>query len=101
MALVASVLGPRIIIGLPAAVAAGGAGCVDLMGADALIGDDDTSRRPGDLDRNIIGEQVLCLPGEPQVDKSVPWNEVPRNGPARPSPVVHARFTAVSRCGHW
>jgi hypothetical protein len=29
--------------------------------------------------RNIIGEQVLGLPGEPRVDKSVPWNEVPRN----------------------
>ena len=23
--------------------------------------------------------QVLGLPGEPRVDKSVPWNEVPRN----------------------
>jgi alkylation response protein AidB-like acyl-CoA dehydrogenase len=81
--------------------------CVDLMGADALIGYDYTFRRPGDLDisggthgtrysflrvransieggtseilRNIIGEQVLGLPGEPRVDKSVPWNEVPRN----------------------
>jgi alkylation response protein AidB-like acyl-CoA dehydrogenase len=81
--------------------------CVDLMGADALIGYDYSFRRPGDLDisgtmhgtrysflrvransieggtseilRNIIGEQVLGLPGEPRVDKSVPWNEVPRN----------------------
>ena len=81
--------------------------CIDLMGADALIGYDYTFRRPGDLDvtgtmhgtrysflrvransieggtseilRNIIGEQVLGLPGEPRVDKSVPWNEVPRN----------------------
>jgi alkylation response protein AidB-like acyl-CoA dehydrogenase len=77
------------------------------MGADALVGYDYTFRRPGDLDisggthgtrysflrvransieggtseilRNIIGEQVLGLPGEPRVDKSVPWNEVPRN----------------------
>ncbi len=79
--------------------------CIDLMGADALIGYDYTFRRPGDLDvsgsmhgtrysflrvransieggtseimRNILGEQVLGLPGEPRVDKSVPWNEVP------------------------
>ncbi len=81
--------------------------CIDLMGAEALIGYDYTFRRPGDLDvtgsmygtrysflrvransieggtseimRNILGEQVLGLPGEPRVDKSVPWNEVPRN----------------------
>ena len=81
--------------------------CIDLMGADALVGYDYTFRRPGELDvtgtmhgtrysflrvransieggtseilRNIIGEQVLGLPGEPRVDKSVPWNEVPRN----------------------
>jgi alkylation response protein AidB-like acyl-CoA dehydrogenase len=78
--------------------------CIDLMGADALVGYDYTYRRPGDQDlmhgtrysflrvransieggtseilRNIIGEQVLGLPGEPRVDKVVPWNEVPRN----------------------
>jgi alkylation response protein AidB-like acyl-CoA dehydrogenase len=81
--------------------------CIDLMGADALVGYDYTFRRPEDLDvtgamhgtrysflrvransieggtseimRNILGEQVLGLPGEPRVDKSVPWNEVPRN----------------------
>jgi alkylation response protein AidB-like acyl-CoA dehydrogenase len=81
--------------------------CLGLMGADALIGYDYTFRRPGDLDvtgtmhgtrysffrvransieggtseilRNIIGEQVLGLPGEPRVDKNVPWNQVPRN----------------------
>ena len=27
---------------------------------------------------NIIGERVLGLPGEPRVDKDLPWNEVPR-----------------------
>ena len=81
--------------------------CMNLLGADALIDYDYTFRRPEDLDpsgtshglryaflrvransieggtseilRNILGEQVLGLPGEPRVDKSVPWNEVPRN----------------------
>ena len=28
--------------------------------------------------KNILGEQVLGLPGEPRVDKTVPWIEVPR-----------------------
>ncbi|MEO6652705.1 MAG: acyl-CoA dehydrogenase family protein [Ilumatobacteraceae bacterium] len=81
--------------------------CVDLMGADAMIGYDYTFRRPGDLDvtgethgtrysflrvransieggtteilRNIVGEQVLGLPGEPRVDKDRPWSAVPRS----------------------
>ncbi len=29
--------------------------------------------------KNIIGERVLGLPGEPRVDKHLPWNEVPRS----------------------
>jgi len=29
--------------------------------------------------KNIIGERVLGLPGEPRVDKGVPWSEVPKN----------------------
>ena len=28
--------------------------------------------------KNILGEQVLGLPGEPRVDKEIPWIEVPR-----------------------
>jgi len=80
---------------------------VALLGADGLIGFDYTFRRPEDLSvdgaeggvrhsflraransieggtseimRNILGEQVLGLPGEPRVDKDLPWTKVPRN----------------------
>jgi alkylation response protein AidB-like acyl-CoA dehydrogenase len=80
---------------------------VTMMGMAGQVGFDYTFRRPEDLSvdgasggvqhgflrvransieggtseimRNIIGEQVLGLPGEPRLDKDVPWLEVPRN----------------------
>jgi alkylation response protein AidB-like acyl-CoA dehydrogenase len=81
--------------------------CVDLLGPAALIGYDYQMRRsevigltgpPGssrklflrsransieggtsEIQRNIIGERVLGLPGDVRVDKELPWSKVPRN----------------------
>jgi len=80
---------------------------VELMGAEGMIGYDFTFRRPeqvsvdgaeggvrhsflraransieggtSEIMRNILGEQVLGLPGEPRADKDLPWSKVPRN----------------------
>jgi alkylation response protein AidB-like acyl-CoA dehydrogenase len=81
--------------------------CIDLMGPAGAVGFDYTFRRPESLSaegaehgvkhaflrvransieggtseimRNILGEQVLGLPGEPRIDKTLPWSEVPRS----------------------
>ncbi len=81
--------------------------CVDLLGASALVGYDFTMRRaealglvgpPGsarkmflrsransieggtsEIQRNILGERMLGLPGDVRVDKDMPWSQVPRS----------------------
>jgi alkylation response protein AidB-like acyl-CoA dehydrogenase len=81
--------------------------CIELLGADALVGYDYTFRRPdeagleaplgssrkmflrsransieggtSEIMRNILGERILGLPGEPRADRDVPWSQVPRS----------------------
>jgi alkylation response protein AidB-like acyl-CoA dehydrogenase len=81
--------------------------CIDLLGADGLIAYDYTMRRaaalglvgpPGsarkmfirsransieggtsEIQRNILGERILGLPGDVRVDKELPWSKVPRS----------------------
>jgi alkylation response protein AidB-like acyl-CoA dehydrogenase len=81
--------------------------CVDLLGPNGQVEFDYTMRRteqlglvgpPGsgrkmflrsransieggtsEIQRNILGERVLGLPGEPRVDKDLPWSAVPRS----------------------
>jgi alkylation response protein AidB-like acyl-CoA dehydrogenase len=76
-----------------------------IMGPDSLLYPDYTMKRPDDTTiyggdvrksflrsrantieggtsevmRNILGERVLGLPGEPRTDRDVPWSQVPRN----------------------
>jgi alkylation response protein AidB-like acyl-CoA dehydrogenase len=67
---------------------------VELAGVGATAGGDDTyhwnetllvapaAHIAGGSDevmKNIIGERVLGLPGEPRVDKGVAWRDVPRS----------------------
>ena len=81
--------------------------CIDLLGADGIVGYDYTFRRPdeagleaplgssrkmflraransieggtSEIMRNILGERILGLPGEPRVDRDLPWSQVPRS----------------------
>jgi alkylation response protein AidB-like acyl-CoA dehydrogenase len=80
---------------------------IDVMGSDGLLYETGFDRRQGrgaaggrlaaakyqflrsransieggttEIMKNILGERVLGLPGDPRVDKNVPWKDVPRS----------------------
>jgi len=81
--------------------------CIDALGPAGIVDYDYTFRRPtealldgapgsarklflrsransieggtSEIMRNILGERILGLPGEPRVDRDVPWSQVPRS----------------------
>ncbi len=81
--------------------------CIDLLGPAGLVDYDFTFKRPeeagleaplgsarkmflraransieggtSEIMRNILGERMLGLPGEPRLDRELPWSQVPRS----------------------
>jgi alkylation response protein AidB-like acyl-CoA dehydrogenase len=81
--------------------------CIDLQGPQGLVDYDYAFKRPdeagleaplgsshkmflraransieggtSEIMRNILGERILGLPGEPRVDRDLPWSQVPRS----------------------